>query len=93
MKIYCQNAKKLAQDSDLAIIESTYANEEKDLAHQYKHLTAAMAADIAKQAKAKELILTHISQRHEFKEKNLLHQAKKTFSNTKIAHDLMELTL
>ncbi|MBS3093655.1 ribonuclease Z [Candidatus Pacearchaeota archaeon] len=90
---YCSNAKKLAQNADIAIIESTYAEEEKDLAKQYLHLTSVMAAEIAKAGKAKQLILTHISQRHEFKEKNLLNEAKKIFPNTKIAHDLMEVNL
>jgi len=83
----CPNVKKLAKDSDLAIIEATYANTEKSLGSKYGHLTAEQAAKIAKQGKAKQLILTHISQRYEKNESILLKQAKKIFKNTKLAND------
>ena len=84
----CSNANKLAKDSDLAIIESTLDDNEK-LASAYKHLTANQAAKIAKQAKVKKLILTHISQRYENKSKSLENIAKKIFSNTIVAKDFM----
>jgi len=87
----CPNAKKLAKDADLAIIESTYSNEEKDLASEYGHMTAEQAAQIAKQANIKKLALTHISQRYEFNEKILLKQAQKYFKNTIIAKDFLTL--
>jgi ribonuclease Z len=84
------NAKKLADDSDLAIIESTFLEKSvdgKEKAKEYKHLTAAQAGRYAKQGKAKQLILTHFSQRYEHKEKLLLDEAKKIFPNTKLAND------
>ena len=81
---FCANAFKLAKDSDIAIIEATTMEKTK-----YLHLTAEEAAKIAKQSKAKELILTHISQRYEFKEKELEADAKKIFPNTKVAKDFM----
>jgi len=87
----CASAKKLAKDSDLTIIESTYANEESAIASEYGHLTAGQAAEIAKQAKVKQLILTHFSQRYEHKEDMLLKQAQKIFKNTKLAEDLMSV--
>lgn len=86
----CNNAKKLAKDSDLAVIESTFlesSEEGKEKAKEYKHLTAAQAGRIAKQGKVNHLILTHFSQRYEHKEKLLLDEAKKIFPNTKIAND------
>ncbi|MBS3080722.1 ribonuclease Z [Candidatus Pacearchaeota archaeon] len=86
---YCKNAVTLAYNADVSIVESTYSGEEENLAKEYKHLTSVIAARIAKEAKAKSLILTHISQRHEFKEKKLLKEARKVFKNTKIAKDLM----
>jgi ribonuclease Z len=92
----CDNAKKLAKNSDLAIIESTFlenSDNGKRLAGDYKHLTAKQAAQIAKQAKAKQLILTHLSQRYDNKEKFILNEAKKIFSNTVIAEDLMTLEI
>ncbi len=86
---YCKNAIKIAKNSDLSIVESTYSKKEKNLAEKYKHLTSYQAAQIAKQAKTKMLVLTHISQRHEYKENILLKEAKKIFQQTKIAKDFM----
>jgi len=93
---FCENAKKLAKDSNLSIIEATFlenSEDGKEKAIEYKHLTAAQAGRIAKQGKAKELILTHFSQRYEHKENLLLDEAKKIFKNTKLAHDFMSLEI
>ena len=86
----CSNAEKLAKNSDLAIIESTL-DDNKKLASKYKHLTAIQSAQIAKKVKVKKLILTHISQRYEYKSKHLENIAKKIFKNTKVAKDFMEV--
>ena len=92
----CNNAKKLATNSDLAIIESTFLESSENgatLAREYKHLTAKQAAQIAKQGNVKQLILTHISQRYEHKENLLLEETKKVFKNTVIADDFMKLEI
>jgi len=86
-----KNAIKLAKDSDLLISESCYLDKDKDFAKRYGHLTAKQAAEIAKKAKVKRLILTHISQRYENNLKEIEKQAKKTFKNTKIAIDFMKV--
>ncbi len=86
----CSNVKKLAENSDLAVIESTFlSNTDKgnDLSKEYKHLTAKQAAEIAKKNNIKQLILTHISQRYEKNPALLLEEAKKVFKNTIIAND------
>lgn len=70
------------------ICEATYTQKELELAKDYSHLTAQQAAEIAKKAKVKQLILTHISQRYENKEKIVLNEAKKIFPDVKIAEDL-----
>ena len=87
----CAGALKLAKDSDLAVMESTYSDAEARLAGEYHHLTTSMAAEIAKKSNVKELVLTHISQRFEYKEKKLLSEAKKIFKNVRIARDLMSV--
>ncbi|MBR9705002.1 ribonuclease Z [Candidatus Pacearchaeota archaeon] len=89
----CNNTNKLAKDSDLAIIEGTFLEENSgiDLAKEYMHLTAKQAAEIAKKSGVKKLIITHISQRYEHKENLLLKEAKKVFPNTIIAEDFMEV--
>ena len=92
----CNNAKNLAKDSDLAIIEATFlenSEDGKEKAKEYRHLTAAQAGRLAKQGKANQLILTHFSQRYEHKENLLLQEAKKIFPNTKLAEDLMTLEI
>ena len=84
---------KLAKNSDLLICESTFSSEEKEKAKEYLHLTSVDAATIAKKAKVKSLILTHISQRYEHAPEIILSQAKKVFKNTSIVKDLDRITL
>ena len=87
---YCNKTLKIAKDSDLVISEATYSHEHKDKAIAYKHLTAKQAAEIAKRSKAKELILTHFSQRYE-NANILLKEAKSVFKNVRLADDFMNV--
>ena len=89
----CPNVKKLAKDSDLAILDATFGDNEEKLSIKYKHMTASQAAQIAKKANVKKLILTHISQRYDNKSEILEKQAKKIFKNTKVAKDFMSLEI
>lgn len=79
---------EIAKDSDILIVESTFSQEDEKQAREYLHLTAKDAAEIAKKAKAKKLILTHISQRYEHALHIIEKEAKKVFKNTVIAKDL-----
>lgn len=88
-----ENAIKLAEKSDILIIESTFSNAEAQQAEEYHHLTAAQAAFIAKKAKVKRLILTHISQRYEHNTKLIEKEAKKIFKNTSVVKDLDKIIL
>ena len=60
----CEAAFSLAQDADLLICESTYLSGETEDAVKNKHLTAMQAAEIARQAGAEKLVLTHFSPRY-----------------------------
>jgi ribonuclease BN (tRNA processing enzyme) len=53
----CENAVKLAQDADLLITECSHKPGERN--PEWPHLTPQDAADIARQAGAKRLALTH----------------------------------
>ena len=75
------------KDADVLISESTFSSELQDKAKEFKHLTAIQAAEIAKKAKVKKLILTHISQRYEENSKLILEEAKKKFKNVLLARD------
>jgi ribonuclease Z len=88
-----KNIEKISKDSDLLVCESTYSSKEKEIAKEYKHLTSEDAANIAKKSKSKLLILVHISQRYEQKEKQILEEAKKIFKNTKIVSDLDKIEI
>jgi len=82
-----------SKNSDLLIIESTYAGDMKEMAKDHKHLTSSQAGEIAKKAKVKELILTHISQRYGRDSKLVLDGAKKIFNKSKVAEDLDKIEL
>lgn len=51
-------------DSDVLIHEATFIKEDHELAHQYFHSTSEQAANLAKAANVKELILNHVSSRY-----------------------------
>jgi ribonuclease Z len=89
----CKNCYTTAKQADLLIGEATYAEKDKDLAKKNKHLTARQIATIAKKSKAKKLILSHISQRYDNKEKLILNEAKKLFKNTTLAEDFDEVEI
>ncbi|MFK7927360.1 MAG: ribonuclease Z [Myxococcota bacterium] len=60
----CAAAVELARDADLLVIESTFLHSEAKLADEYGHLTARQAAEVAKEAGVRRLVLTHFSQRY-----------------------------
>ncbi len=73
------------KDADALVIESTYLQDESDMAHQFAHLTAHEAALLAEKANAGQLFLTHISRR--YREKDVENEARKIFPNTFVARD------
>ncbi len=83
---------KFAADADLIIHESTFDDALAEKAAADGHSTPSQAAAQAKEAKAKRLVLTHVSARYP-DATLLLEQAKKVFANTLVAEDLMVLDL
>lgn len=86
----CDALVDLAKDSDILIHESTFGDKDQSKAVENWHSTAKEAAQIAKKAKAKKLILTHISTRYR-KSDDLKKAAQKVFENTFVARDFMIL--
>ncbi|HSK89472.1 MAG TPA: MBL fold metallo-hydrolase, partial [Anaerolineales bacterium] len=76
---------EVCRDADALVIESTYTDEEAEMARQFSHLTARQAAELAVKAGIKKLILTHISRR--YREKDILKEAQAIFPNTSVARD------
>lgn len=67
--------------------ESTYAEDKKESAIKYFHSTALQAAQVAKDANAKKLLLGHYSARYN-NENVLLDEAKKVFPNTFLTNEM-----
>ncbi|MEM4244675.1 MAG: ribonuclease Z [Candidatus Nanoarchaeia archaeon] len=88
---YTKDAVKLAKDSDILICEATHLDELKEKTEEYKHLTSKQAAQIAKEAGVRKLVITHFSQRYKDTRK-LEKEAKEIFKETVAAKDLMEIT-
>jgi ribonuclease Z len=76
---------------DGLVIESTYLEEEADMAKQFGHLTAKKAAELAIKVGAKQLILTHLSRR--YRDKDVLAEAQSVFPNAIIARDFDNFTV
>lgn len=83
----CKAALHLAKNAKLLLCEATYSHSEKEMANEYMHMTATQAAEIAKEANVKQLILTHFSARYRDPEV-LGEEARAIFPNTLIAEDL-----
>lgn len=83
----CKAALLLAQDAKMLLCESTYTDEERALANEYKHMTAKQAAELAKKAGVHTLVLTHFSARYRNPE-ILGEEARTIFPNTLVAEDL-----
>ena len=76
---------EVCKDADGLVIESTYLDEEAEMAKQFSHLTVRQAAELGVAAKVKKLILTHISRR--YREKDVLAEAQAIFPDAIVARD------
>lgn len=85
---YSQAAIELAQEADVLVHEATFAGEFAENAYAYFHSTTVQAAQVADAARAKQLILTHLSSRYRPEEYGaLLDEARQVFPNAILAED------
>jgi len=84
----CDAAVALAGGSDLVVCEATFASHDVALARRYRHLTAADAARVARDAGARRLVITHFSQRYP-DVRVLLDEASAVFDDVVAAEDLL----
>ncbi len=75
----------ICTDADGLVIEATYLQIEENLARQFGHLTALEAAELARDAGASHLYLTHISRR--YKDRQVLDEAREVFPNVTVVRD------
>lgn len=83
---------KFAAGADLLIHDATFDDGLAEKAEEDGHSTPSQAAENARKAKAKQLILTHFSARYG-DTSELLEQARKIFKNTLAAEDFMKLEI
>lgn len=88
---YCKQSVELSKDADVLVHEATFAKDEELLAYNYFHSTTVQAAQIALEANAKTLWLTHISSRYQGEEdcQMLLAEARAVFPEASLAHDFL----
>ena len=86
----CDAAFTLADQADMVVCESTFADADAALAREYGHLTAGQAGRIAAESQARLLVLTHFSQRYDSgDDQRLTGEAAMAFGGQVVlAHDL-----
>jgi ribonuclease Z len=83
----CDAAVELAAGADLLVCESTFLAEDQGLATAYGHMTARQAAELAREAGARRLVLCHFSQRYP-DEARFAAEAAEVFPDVVAARDL-----
>ncbi|MDY3041529.1 ribonuclease Z [Streptococcus pluranimalium] len=85
---------RLGLGADVLVHESTYGKGDEKLAKSHGHSTNMQAAQVAKAAGAKRLLLNHISPRFLSRDcRQLERDAAKTFENVKVVFDLDEVEI
>lgn len=88
----CDGSRKLSEGVDLMIHDATFAHDLLDHAIETGHSTAIEAAEVAREASAKRLLLTHISARYE-DAAPLEEEAQTVFTATEAAEELKRYVL
>ena len=87
----CASVVDAAQGADLLIHEATFGEEEKERAKETGHSTAKEAAQVAVAAKARRLVLSHVSARYSISADELVKEAREVFKETTVAKDGMTI--
>jgi ribonuclease Z len=82
-----------ARDADLLVHEATFGEDELARAVETGHSTAREAAEVAREAGARRLVLTHLSARYSREAPELLAEAQAVFPATVIARDGLTIDL
>jgi ribonuclease Z len=83
----CASVVDAAAGADLLVHEATFGEEEKDRAKETLHSTAREAAQVAKAAQVRRLVLTHLSARYSISAEELVKEAREVFADVAAAKD------
>ena len=87
----CAATIEASRDADLLIHEATFGDEEAARATETGHSTAREAAEVARDAGVRRLLLTHFSARYSRDAADLEREARTVFAETIIGKDGMEI--
>src|SRR6266581_388925 len=87
----CASVVDASQGADLLIHEATFGEEEKERAKETGHSTAQEAAQVALAAKARRLVLSHVSARYSISADELVKEAREVFKESTVAKDGMTI--
>jgi ribonuclease Z len=87
----CQNMINNARDADLLIHEATCLDE--IIEDRHGHTSALQAGEIAREAEAEKLVLTHFSRRYRGEEEKLKEEAEEEFNEVELGEDGKEFEI
>ncbi len=83
----------MAENADILIHDSSFTSDLQEWAEYTKHSTAKEAAQVAKKARVRKLVLTHISARYSKDSSPLLSEARSVFPSAVVAEDFSTFEL